>query len=113
MILGHLGEGIPALLWRIDNRNQWMKTPHPYAAKKSVGDYFRANFHLTTSGNFHTPSLVGAMAEIGADRVMYSADYPFEDIADASQWFDTAKINAADRLKIGRTNALKLFMLAI
>lgn len=111
IILGHLGEGLPYYLWRIDNRNSWMKAPHKYAAKKSVADYFRANFHVTTSGHFSTPAMVDAMAELGADRVMFSVDYPFEDFGEAAEWFDHADIGEADRLKIGRTNAMKLFKL--
>src|SRR5256714_5520893 len=111
IILGHLGEGIPAYLWRIDNRNSWMKAPHKYAAKKSVADYVRNNFVLTTSGNFSTSALNQSIAEIGIERVLWSADYPFEDIADAAEWIDTAPISKADREKICRTNALKLFKL--
>ncbi len=111
IILGHLGEGLPYYLWRIDNRNAWMKAAHKYAARKQVADYFRANFHLTTSGHYSTPALIDAVAEIGADRVMFSVDYPFEDISDAADWFDSAEISDADRLKIGRTNAMKLFKL--
>jgi gamma-resorcylate decarboxylase len=111
IILGHLGEGLPFYLWRIDNRNNWMKAPHKYAAKKPVADYVHANFHVTTSGHFSTPALVDTIAEIGAERVMYSVDYPFEDFSDAADWFDKAEISEADRRKIGRTNALKLFKL--
>jgi 2,3-dihydroxybenzoate decarboxylase len=111
IILGHLGEGLPFYLWRIDHRNNWMKARHNYAARKWVADYFRANFHLTTSGHFSTPALIDAMAEIGADRIMYSVDYPFEDFQDAASWFDHAEIGEADRRKIGRTNAMKLFKL--
>jgi gamma-resorcylate decarboxylase len=112
IILGHLGEGIPAYLWRIDHRNDWMKARHKYAATKRVADYFRNNFVLTTSGNFSTSALVQAIAEIGAERVLWSADYPFEDVSDAAGWFDAAPIGEADRLKIGRTNALNLFKLS-
>jgi predicted TIM-barrel fold metal-dependent hydrolase len=111
VILGHLGEGLPYYLWRIDNRNNWMKAPHKYAARKPVADYFRANFHLTTSGHFSTPALIDAIAEIGSDRVMFSVDYPFEDFSDAADWFDTAEIGETDRRKIGRTNAMELFKL--
>jgi 2,3-dihydroxybenzoate decarboxylase len=113
IVLGHLGEGIPALLWRIDGRNGWMKEPHRYPAKHGVGHYFRNNFHLTTSGNFHTPSMLGAIAEVGVDRVMFSIDWPFEDVGEGSQWFDKAEISEADRIKIGRDNAIKLFKLKI
>jgi len=112
IVLGHLGEGIPALLWRIDNRNGWMQAPHNYKAKKSVADYFRTHFYLTTSGNFRTPSLVNAIAEMGADHVMFSVDWPFEDVKEGSKWFDTAEISEAERRKIGRDNAVKLFKLA-
>jgi predicted TIM-barrel fold metal-dependent hydrolase len=111
IILGHLGEGLPFYLWRIDNRNNWMKAPHKYAARQPVASYFRANFHLTTSGHFSTPALVDAVAEIGAERVMFSVDYPFEDFSDAADWFDRAQISETDRRKIGRTNAMKLFKL--
>ncbi len=113
IVLGHLGEGIPVQLWRIDNRNGWMKAPHKYAAKKGVADYFRKHFHLTTSGNFHTPSLVNATTEMGAERVMFSVDWPFEDVGEGARWFDTASISEADRAKIGRANAIKLFKLKL
>jgi predicted TIM-barrel fold metal-dependent hydrolase len=111
IILGHLGEGIPAYLWRIDHRNDWMKAPHKYAAKKSVADYVRNNFVLTTSGNFSTSALNQAIAEIGIERVLWSADYPFEDISDAADWIDAAPLSEEDRQKIVRTNAQKLFKL--
>src|SRR5215467_15069476 len=65
IVLGHIGEGIPVYLWRIDNRNAWMKAAHKYAARKPVADYFRANFHLTTSGHYSTPALIDSIAEIG------------------------------------------------
>jgi 2,3-dihydroxybenzoate decarboxylase len=111
IILGHLGEGLPFYLWRIDNRNLWMKAPHKYAARNPVADYFRANFHLTTAGHFSTPALLDCIAEIGIDRVMYSVDYPFEDLVQAAEWIDNAEISEADRVRIGRTNALRLLKL--
>jgi gamma-resorcylate decarboxylase len=49
IIVGHFGEGLPFYLWRIDNHSRWMSDPHKFAARKPVGDYFRANFHVTTS----------------------------------------------------------------
>jgi len=111
IVLGHLGEGIPVQLWRIDGRNMWMNEPHRYPAKHGVAHYFRKNFHITTSGNFSTPAMVNAIEEIGIDRVMFSVDWPFEDIAQACEWFDAAKIGEAERQKIGRDNAVKLFKL--
>ena len=51
------------------------------------------------------------MLEIGSDRILFSADWPFENIDHASIWFDNASISEADRRKIGRTNADGLFKL--
>jgi gamma-resorcylate decarboxylase len=111
IILGHLGENLPYAMWRIDNRNGWSHSPHNCPAKKKMAEYFSTNFYLTTSGNFRTQALINAMLEIGTDRIMFSVDYPFESCADAAAWFDTAAISEPDRVKIGRTNALKLFRL--
>jgi predicted TIM-barrel fold metal-dependent hydrolase len=113
IVLGHLGEGIPVQLWRIDGRNGWMQAPHNYPAKHGVGHYFRKHFHLTTSGNFSTPALVNCITEMGAGRVMFSVDWPFEAVDEGAEWFDAAAINEADRIKIGRTNAIELFKLKL
>lgn len=111
IILGHLGEGIPYSLWRVDNSNAWIKSRPRHAAKRRISDYFQENFYLTTSGNFHTPTLVDAMMEVGSDRILFSTDWPFENVDDAANWFDVATISECDRLKIGRNNAARLFRL--
>ncbi len=111
IILGHMGEGLPYSMWRIDNRNAWMKQKPAYPAQKPLAEYFQHNFYVTTSGNFRTQTMIDAMLEIGADRILFSIDWPFENIDDAANWFDSASISEADRLKIGRSNARKLFRL--
>ena len=111
IILGHMGEGLPYNMWRVDNRNAWIKLPKGYPAKKPLCEYFHHNFYLTTSGNFRTQTLIDAMLEIGSDRILFSTDWPFENVDHAADWFDAASISEADRLKIGRTNALGLFKL--
>jgi len=111
IVVGHMGEGIPAMLWRIDHRNAWVDLPKTYPAKRRFVDYFTENFHITTSGNFRTQSLIDAMLELGSDRIMFSTDWPFENIDHAADWFDAASIAESDRVKIGRTNATKLFKL--
>ncbi len=111
IILGHMGEGPPYSMWRIDNRNAWMKIKPAYPAQKKLAEYFGQNFYLTTSGNFRTQILIDAILKIGADRILFSTDWPFENIDHAANWFDSASISEADRLKIGRLNAQKLFKL--
>jgi 2,3-dihydroxybenzoate decarboxylase len=109
IILGHMGEGLPYSMWRVDNRNAWVKAPPRHKAKKKMAEYFSENFYLTTSGNFRTQTLIDAILEIGSDRILFSTDWPFENIDHAANWFDQASISENDRLKIGRTNAERLF----
>jgi len=113
IILGHMGEGLPYSMWRVDNRNAWVKARPRYPAKKKIADYFNANFYLTTSGNFRTQTLIDAILEIGVDRILFSTDWPFENIDHAAVWFDAASISENDRLRIGRTNAARLFRLGL
>ena len=109
IVLGHMGEGLPYSMWRVDNRNGWVKAPKKTRCEKPIAEYFSANFHITTSGNFRNQSLIDAILEIGADRIMFSADWPFENIDHAAAWFDAASISENDRMKIGRSNAIRLF----
>lgn len=112
IVLGHLGEGLPYSMWRVDNHNAWVTKPviKPPAAQP-LAHYFHNNFHVTTAGNFRTQTLIDAMMEIGSDRVLFSTDWPFENVDHAATWFDAASISENDRRKIGRANAIKLFKL--
>src|SRR5262245_3899500 len=111
IVIGHMGEGIPFGLWRIDHSNATAVKTDGHRAKRKVADYVRENFYVTTSGNFSTQALIHTILQLGADRVIFSVDWPFEEISHAATWFDAADISANDRLKIGRTNAVKLFRL--
>jgi gamma-resorcylate decarboxylase len=109
IILGHLGEGLPTSIWRVEHRVK--KGGEKLPAQKSFVDYFKANFYVTTSGNFSDTPLHAAITELGVGRILFSTDYPFEDMVEAAQWFDHAGVSEADRSKIGRTNAQALFKL--
>ena len=109
VILGHLGEGIPLGIWRVDHRvARAGVTPR---AKLPMSHYLRENFYITTSGNFRTQALINVILEVGADRILYSVDYPYEDVVEAMEWFERASISESDRMKIARTNAQNLFRL--
>src|SRR5262245_49976363 len=99
---------LPVGMWRVDNTNGWIPNRHSYPAKKGIGHYFQNNFHITTSGNFSTPALLSTMMVVGADRIMFSTDWPFENIDQAAQCFDDATKGDNDRYKIRRSNALRL-----
>lgn len=109
VVLGHFGELLPFNIWRTDHRIA--VAPRGIPARRSFAHYLRNNFHLTTSGNFRTPALENALTEVGADRLLFSADYPFETMAEAASWFDALEINDADHAKIARENARRLLKL--
>lgn len=110
VILGHLGEGLPLMLPRLEHRLRMQRDGAGLGqAKRPVGEYFSNNFYVTTSGHFHTKGLLNTISEVGVDRVLFSADYPYESMQTASEWFDHALLSENDRVKIGRTNAARLF----
>lgn len=114
IILGHLGEGLPLMLPRLEHRLKMQREGEGLGIfqRKNISEYFTNNFYVTTSGHFHTKSLLNTISEIGMDRVMFSTDYPYESMKEASEWLDHALISDNDRIKIGRTNAAKLFNLS-
>jgi 2,3-dihydroxybenzoate decarboxylase len=80
--------------------------------QKMVRDYFAENIHITTSGHYSTRMLQAAMAELGADRIQFAIDYPYEDdLKNGSDWIDSCPISEPDRVKIARNNAVKLLRL--
>jgi predicted TIM-barrel fold metal-dependent hydrolase len=105
--IGHLGENIPFGLWRIDARMRFSR--RGYRGKRPLGDYFRDHFHITTSGNFNDAAFRCTLDVIDNEKVYFSADYPFEKMEDAADWYDaTTVINDEQRHEMGRTNAIRL-----
>ena len=110
IVIGHLGENIPFALWRVDARMRF--SPRGYRGKRPLGEYFMDHFHITCSGFFSDPAFKCTVEVMGTDRMYFCADYPFERMEDAADWYDaTPTIADSDKLKIGRTNAIKLFNL--
>jgi gamma-resorcylate decarboxylase len=110
VILGHLGETLPNTVWRIDHRLDVI--PRGIPAKRKMADILQNNFYATTSGNFCTQTLLNTMLVMGADRILFSVDYPFEKMSDAAEWFDGVDtISETDWTKIARTNAERLLNL--
>lgn len=111
VVIGHLGEHIPFDLWRINHWFEDVKKPLGLDCKKTVRDYFAQNIWITTSGHFSTPTLKYCIEEIGASRILFSVDYPFESFGDACTWFDDMKLDEDQKKAIAKGNAVKLFKL--
>jgi len=110
VIVGHLGEHIPFDLWRINHWLEDIEKPLGLnkTCKKTIHEYFKQNIWITTSGHFSSATLQYCIHQVGADRILFSVDYPYETYEDACQWFDAAEINLTDKVNIGRENAKRL-----
>jgi len=105
VILGHMGEGLPFLLWRISHGlRATMK-------EKTFCDIFCEHFWITTSGFFSDPALLCCMMEMGIDRILFSVDYPFAENPPGTEWLETLPIGPEDREKLLNGNARRLLKL--
>ena len=110
IIIGHLGEFIPHGLWRIDARMRFSR--RDYRGNRPLGEYFLDHFVVTTSGFFNDPAFRNTLDVMGTERVLFCADYPFESMHDAAEWYDaTPEVSEEDRIRVGRSNAIDLFRL--
>ncbi len=108
LLLGHMGEGLPYVLWRLDSR--WgFHNHHGIELKRgNPSEYLRRNLYITTSGVCGPPPLLCALLALGADRILFGTDYPFEDMATATAFLADAPLSEADRARISHLNAEKL-----
>lgn len=108
LLLGHMGEGLPYVLWRLDSRWAFHKHHGIELKRGSPSTYLRHNLYITTSGVCDAPPLMCAVAALGIDHVLFGTDYPYEDMATATQFLATAPIDESDRAKISHRNAERL-----
>lgn len=111
LILGHLGETLPYFSWRIQHCFEY--NPSDKRVKRRLQDYLADNVFVTTSGHFSDQALISAILTIGADRILFATDYPYEVMQDAARWLERAPISERDRRKIAAGNAARLFGMAL
>jgi len=115
MVAGHLGEGLPYWLFRIDFMHQRLTANNRYAnvpkLQKRPSDYLKENFYVTTSGMAWQPPILYAQSVLGVDRVLYAMDYPYQFVPDEVKVTDDLPISDADKKKLYQTNAEKVFAL--
>lgn len=110
IILGHMGEGLPFWLDRIDNRYLLqVKIGAVREMAKLPSEYYKNNFVITTSGMTYAAPLKLSTDVLGAERVLFAADYPYESLSEAVDFMDSAPMTQEDRHKIYHGNAEALF----
>lgn len=109
LVLGHFGETLPYFAWRIQHCFEF--NPADKRPRRRLQDYLCDNVYVSTSGFFSDQALISAVLTIGADRILFAADYPYEMLEPAAAWLDRAPVAERDRRKIAHLNARALFRL--
>jgi predicted TIM-barrel fold metal-dependent hydrolase len=104
VIVGHLGEGLPFMLERMNT----VLAPRLTKLERPIGAYLRENVHYTTSGWNYTAPFLNLLMEVGVDRIMFSCDYPYGSMTKSRTFLDGLPVSEADREKIAFGNAVKL-----
>ena len=110
IVLGHMGEGIPFWLWRIDYMHP-VRSSYNSRPKLTLtpSEYFKRNFAITTSGmNWH-PVLRFCLEAVGADNVMFAIDYPYQQTEGAVQFMNDAPVTEEEKQKLFHLNAERIF----
>jgi uncharacterized protein len=107
LVIGHLGAGLPFMLPRLELAlpTQMTKLDRP------VGTYLRENLHYTVSGFNWTPAFLDLLLQVGADRIMFSADHPYASMAQARAFLEQLPVSAGDKARIAHGNAERLLRL--
>ncbi|MCP9771432.1 amidohydrolase [Synechococcus sp. Tobar12-5m-g] len=109
LILGHMGETLPYMLWRLDSRAA--VTTVGRGLSRPPAETLRHHVMVTTSGVCADAPLRCALEAMGAEAVMFSTDYPYEDIQVAANWIENADLPDDQRIKVCVANAERLLRL--
>jgi 2,3-dihydroxybenzoate decarboxylase len=109
LLLGHMGEALPYTLRRIDDG--WKRSLQSKQLQRLPSHYVKQNVMITTSGNCSIEALICSLLTVGADHILFSADYPYVPLENMVQFIEAAPISEIDREKICHLNAARLLKL--
>jgi predicted TIM-barrel fold metal-dependent hydrolase len=106
-IIGHMGEGLPFFFQRLD-----IIPMEASKLKRPIISYLKENVHYTFSGMNFPATYLDLFLELGGvDRIMFSADYPYQSMTWARAFLEQIPASAADKERIAHGNAEKLLRL--
>ena len=77
--------------------------------KRPISAYLRENIHYTFSGFNFMAAFLDLLLEVGVERIMFSADYPYASMTQACGFLNQLPVSTADKERIARSNAERLF----
>jgi 2,3-dihydroxybenzoate decarboxylase len=76
-----------------------------------LSHYFKSNVWVTTSGMQWAPAILFCQQVLGAERVMYAMDYPYQFVPEEVKVTDELPIAEDDRRRLYHLNAERVFRL--
>ena len=107
VISGHWGEMVPFYLQRMDDTIPQEAT----GLSRTITDTYRAHVYVTPSGMLNFPHFEFIHKVLGADRILYSVDYPYLTLTGARDFLEGLPISQEDKEKIAHRNAEALLRL--
>lgn len=105
LVVGHLGEAVPFWLNRIDymygKQVATGRYPHVRPLPLKPSEYIRRNVWITTSGMPWQDEIMFVRRMVGADRVMYAMDYPYQ--------YEPAEVELQDSLPVTEEEKFEFF----
>jgi predicted TIM-barrel fold metal-dependent hydrolase len=111
IVLGHLGEGLYFWLYRLDFEftKPWLVRDPRIRCELPPSHYLRTNFWAATSGHLQDSALAVVLAELGAGRILFASDYPYESVVETVAWLERQPLSDDERAAIAGGNAAALF----
>jgi predicted TIM-barrel fold metal-dependent hydrolase len=109
LIIGHMGEGLPAMMERIDQSF----APEAAHLASLPSDYLRKHFNVAISGFCSVGGFNTLVDSFGEDRVVFAADYPMTNLPAAVGFLRSRALPTATLHKIAWGNAARLLGLSV
>jgi 5-carboxyvanillate decarboxylase len=113
LVVGHGGEALPYWLYRLDYMHAASIRSGRYESLKPlqlpISGYFRRNIYVTFSGLPSEPAIQYCKSTLGAGRIMYAMDYPYQYEAQEVAAQDAMDMSLADKRAFFQTNAERVF----
>lgn len=108
-ILGHLGEGLPFMLHRINDQTHLAAARR--GLKRTPAQYLRENLVVTCSGNFSAAAFRCAVMALGVDNVLFSVDWPYESNVAAVEFLRRQPLSKRELEQVAHRNAERILHL--
>ena len=105
VVSGHWGEMVPFYLQRLDD----VMPPMVTGLSGTVSEIYKSHVWVTPSGMFNLPHFEFIHKVIGANRIIWSVDYPFLTLDGTQDFLERLTVSEDDREMMAYRNAEKLF----